>query len=103
MRTISTLLSRSAVAGVFALVGATAYIHLAEAHAQEQAASFCAAVQQGDAADLVRARADASTDKVSAATGNHGVAVMFGSSQRYVCDIRFAGGLVSAKAVTQLD
>lgn len=103
MRTISTLLSRSAAASVIALLGATCYIHLAEAHAQDAAAHFCSAVQSGEDAAQVRAMAQTAGDKSIFTLGKHGVSVMFGHSQRYVCDVRFNEERVTAKAVTQID
>jgi len=101
--TLSVLLSRSALASVMAFVGATSYIYLAQAHAEESATSFCAAVQPGEAADNVVARAQSSLEKSWIATGKHSLSVMFGKDQRYVCDVRFASNHVVAKAVTPMD
>ena len=103
MSTFGTLLSRSAVASVIALVGAMSYIHLAQAHAYDAATNFCSAVQSGEGASQVRALAQSAQDKSAVAQFHSGVSVMFGRAQRYVCDVHFAGDHVSAKAVTQLD
>ena len=101
--TLSVLLSRSALASALAFVGASSYIYLAQAHAAESASSFCAAVQTGESSTNVVARAQSTADKSWITTGKHGLSVMFGKDQRFVCDVRFAGNHVVAKAVTQID
>lgn len=103
MSTLSTLLSRSAIASVIALAGATVYLSLAQAHAQEQAVHFCAAVKPGEQATMVAARAQAEPEKSLFTQGAHTLTVMFGQSERYVCDVSFHAGVVSNKAVTYLD
>ena len=101
--TMSVLLSRSAVASVIAFAAASSYIYLAQSHAQEAATDFCASVQSGEPAANVAARAQSAQEKSFITQGAHGLAVMFGHSQRYVCDVRFSHNQVTAKAVTQLD
>jgi hypothetical protein len=101
--TMSVLLSRSAVASVIAFAAASSYIYLAQSHAQEAANDFCATVQSGEPEASVAARAQSVPEKSFFTQGHHGLVVMFGHSQRYVCDVRFSHNLVSAKAVTLID
>jgi hypothetical protein len=60
-------------------------------------------VQSGEPAAAGAARAQSSPDKSFFTEGKHSLAVMFGQSQRYVCDVRLSHDQVVAKAVTQLD
>ena len=91
------------MASALAFVGASSYIYIAQAHAQVSASSFCAAVQTGESADNVIARAQSAPEKSWITTGKHGLSVMFGKNQGYVCDVRFAASHVVGKAVTQID
>jgi hypothetical protein len=91
------------MASVIAFAAASSYIYLAQSHAQTAASDFCASVQSGESADAVAARAQSTRDKSFFTQGAHGLAVMFGHSKRYVCDVRFSHNQVSAKAVTLLD
>ena len=76
---------------------------LGESHAESRALSFCAASQPGETAEKVISRLQQEHDQATAFRRENSLAVVYGKSSQYVCDIRFKGDQVATAAVTSLN
>lgn len=103
MTTIKILFPRIALAACVGLAAASLYAHVGESHAESRALSFCAASQPGETAEKVISRLQQEHDQATAFRRENSLAVVYGKSSQYVCDIRFKGDQVATAAVTSLN